>query len=241
MPEKKEKDKKKCFVIMPFTVKEIDQLKYKDPNHWTEVYEGLIVPAVENAGLDCHREDDDIRSRAILESILNKIENADLILGDLSSHNPNVFLELGWALRADKPFVLIKDELTSYNFDLSQRATFNYCHTLQPTALRKEIKSLQEMISNTLVDKERLYSLVKQMSLSVSSIETIRGDDLNAKLLVDIHEMLGEIKNNTSGDHMRKDKDKESEERVRNILKYFSTNLIDKDKHIFIHPSPIPK
>jgi hypothetical protein len=39
-------EKRKCFVIMPFTLREIDRTKYKDQNHWSEVYEGLIKPAV---------------------------------------------------------------------------------------------------------------------------------------------------------------------------------------------------
>ena len=46
------------------------------------------------------------------------------MLCDLSAHNPNLYLELGWALRADKRFVLIKDDLTDFKFDLNQFYTY---------------------------------------------------------------------------------------------------------------------
>ena len=36
-----------CFVIMPFTVRDLDSTRYPDSNHWSEVYEGLVRPAVE--------------------------------------------------------------------------------------------------------------------------------------------------------------------------------------------------
>lgn len=41
--------------------------------------------------------------------LLRTIYDADIVLCDVSSHSPNVFLELGWAVGADKPFVVIRD------------------------------------------------------------------------------------------------------------------------------------
>src|SRR6266404_3873832 len=94
--------KPRVFVIMPFSVREADLPRYgDDANHWREVYQGLILPAIEQAGLECERDDEDYRSRLIGEGIWRKIEAADLVICDLSASNPNVYLELGWALRAD--------------------------------------------------------------------------------------------------------------------------------------------
>jgi hypothetical protein len=183
-------ENKTCFVLMPFTVKDIDQSKYKDPYHWNEVYEGLIVPAIEGVGLRCDRDDHDIGSRLIVENILKKIEDSEIIICDLSSHNPNVFLELGWALRADKPYVLIKDDLTIYNFDLNQQYIFNYKHSLQPTNLRKEILSLSDCIKKTLDDYDKRYSFVKRISISISAIDAFNKGDINTQLLMDIQQKL---------------------------------------------------
>ena len=184
-----------CFVIMPFTVKEVDKPRYPDLNHWTEVYEGLILPAVQQAGLQPERDDRDSGSRLIVEGILRKLEAADLILCDLSSHNANVFLELGWILRADKPFILIKDNLTEYTFDLNQHHTLTYSHSLQPTALRSEIAQLAKAIRSTLDDKERRYSLIKRMAISASAIKAAREGDVQAQLLSDIQQRLVSMQN----------------------------------------------
>jgi hypothetical protein len=174
---------------MPFTVKESDKSLYQDLGHWAEVYEGLIAPAVEEVGLRPERDDQDTGSRFIGENILRKIEDADLILCDLSSHNPNVFLELGWALRADRPFVLIKDDLTNYTFDLNQQYTFDYSHSLQPTKLRKEVKLLADVLRLTLNDSSQRYSVLRRMSISLATIKPFAGD-AQTEILLDIQRQL---------------------------------------------------
>jgi len=139
-----------CFVIMPFAVRDVDRPRYPDKNHWSEVYEGLIAPAVKEAGLRPERDDYDFTARQVTEGIWRKIEQAKIILCDLSSHNPNVHLELGWAMRAEKLIVLIKDDVTEFSFDLNQHATREYLHTLQPSSLKKSIAEIAQVISATL-------------------------------------------------------------------------------------------
>ena len=132
---------------MPFTVRENDLRKYgNDQSHWDQVYQGLIKPAVENAGFECYRDDEDVRSRMITDNIWRKVEDADMVLCDLSSYNPNVYLELGWAFRSDKKFLLIKDDITDFVFDLNSYFTYNYSHRLQPLELKKDIKGIEKLI-----------------------------------------------------------------------------------------------
>ncbi|HTE28474.1 hypothetical protein [Flavitalea sp.] len=173
-----------CFVIMPFTVKPGDLEKYlNDTNHWIEVYDGLIVPALEKSGFKVQRDDDDLQSRLIVDNIWNKIEDADLVLCDLSSGNPNTFLELGWALRSDKKFILIKDDITSQYFDLNQYYTYQYSHLLQPSQLQKSIKELSLVIEQTINDKERRYSIAKKVGIKHQSTIGIQKDRLEIQLL----------------------------------------------------------
>lgn len=182
-----------CFVIMPFTVKENDLIKYgNDKYHWSEVYEGLILPAVEKAGFVCQRDDEDYRSRLITENIWSKIEKADIVLCDLSANNPNVYLELGWALRADKKFILIKDDLTPFHFDLNQYFTFEYSHRLQPSSIRKSIDELKIVIESTSYSSSKSYSIVNKMSLEKGAIEATKSGNIEIELLKTI---LDGIKN----------------------------------------------
>jgi hypothetical protein len=147
-------EKKKCFVVMPFTVRDFEKEKYRSKNHWNEVYEGLIKPAILKAGFQSIRDDQDIGTRIINENIFKKIEESDLILCDMSSANPNVFLEMGWAMRADKPFVLIKDNKTNYEFATRHLFIFDYDSNLQPIGIKNEIEKLNEIILKTSQDPE---------------------------------------------------------------------------------------
>jgi hypothetical protein len=177
---------------MPFTVREADLDRYAgDRDHWSEVYQGLIIPAVERAGLTCHRDDDDSTSRFITEGIWAKLENADVVVCDLSATNPNVFLELGWALRADQRFVLIKDELTQFQFDLNQYFTFTYSHTLRPKRLARDIDGLQHTLVETLADSQRKYSIVKRLGTELSAIKATEAGSVDTFLL---HEMRDELR-----------------------------------------------
>jgi hypothetical protein len=191
-----ENKKLKCFVIMPFTVRQPDLHRYlNDRDHWQEVYEGLIRPAVERAGLVCERDDEDLSTRLIADHVWQKIERADIVLCDLSAANPNVLLELGWALRADKRFVLIKDDTTGFNFDINQFYTFTYGHQLQPRALRDAVSGLANVLKTTLQDDTKKYSLISKLSVSFSAIEAASKGDLEASLL---NEILREVRKGRS-------------------------------------------
>jgi len=177
---------------MPFTVRENDLSRYhNDENHWNEVYRGLIIPAANSAGLDCERDDEDSGSRLITENIWRKLEEADVVLCDLSSHNPNVYLELGWALRADKRFVLIKDDITQFNFDLNQFYTYEYSHLLQPLSVSRSTRELADVLKTTLSDKDRKYSIVQKVSLNVRALEAAKEGNIEVSLL---KELLEEVR-----------------------------------------------
>ena len=181
-----------CFAIMPFKVRDADLVQYRDDaNHWREVYEGLIVPAIDMAGLVAQRDDDDYATRLVGEGIWKKIEQADIVLCDMSSHNPNVHLELGWALRANKRIVLIKDEVTSFNFDLNQYYTYQYVSSLQPTALKQAVADLSKVIEATLADDVANYSMVAKLELSERAEDAASEGNLEIGML---QEILGEVR-----------------------------------------------
>ncbi len=184
--------KRRCFVIMPLSLRTEDLPRYgNDENHWSEVYEGLIRPAAERAGLECERDDEDIGSRLIIDHIWRKVEGADVILCDLSSSNPNVHLELGWALRADKKFVLLKDDLTPFQFDLNQFYTHQYSHRLQPRLLRRSVEELSRTLERTLSDTDMRYSMVSKLSLGSVIIREAAAGNVEASML---HEILDYVR-----------------------------------------------
>lgn len=184
---------KNCFVAMPFRLRPEYQEKYNNDNsHWDEVFHGLIAPAATQCGLVCTRDDHDSTPRIVAEQIWRKIEEADLIVCDLSSYNPNVHLELGWTLRANKKFVLIKDKLTSYTFDLNQLYIVEYDHSLRPKRLAEDVSELSNAIQNALTDEEKLYSMTARLALS-TEIQRNSNETVETQLLRHVSSRIDRI------------------------------------------------
>jgi hypothetical protein len=102
-----------CFVIMPFTE--------RDDRHLTgffeEVLVNLFIPAATAAGFEVQtakRPGSDV----IQATIVNDLLSADLVLADLTEHNPNVLFELGLRIMAKRPIALVRAKGTGPIFDI---------------------------------------------------------------------------------------------------------------------------
>ena len=81
---------KVCFVIMPFST--TSSCKEEE---WTWIYENLYKVAVEGSDLDyqCHRS---VATRGnIVGAIVRDLNDAHIVVADLTDRNANVFYELG--------------------------------------------------------------------------------------------------------------------------------------------------
>jgi len=95
-----------CFVVMPF-----------HPLYEAE-YEGVIKPAVEEAGLTCVRGDEIYTRQAIVQDIWHSVRKARLVVAELSGRNPNVMYEIGLAHAIGKPIILLTRNEEDVPFDL---------------------------------------------------------------------------------------------------------------------------
>lgn len=77
--------KEKCFVMMP-----ISDVDGYPKNHFTKIYEQLFCPAIEKAGFEPYRVDENKICDSIIGKIFEAIQNSAMCLCDLSSRNPNV-------------------------------------------------------------------------------------------------------------------------------------------------------
>ncbi|TAN77006.1 MAG: DUF4071 domain-containing protein [Gallionella sp.] len=105
-----------AFVAMPFGVKKDSQGNEIDFNR---IYTELIKPALESAGLEVFRADEEERAGDIRTDMFQELLIADLVVADLSIDNPNVWYELGvrHALRA-RGVVLLCGGRAATAFDL---------------------------------------------------------------------------------------------------------------------------
>jgi tetratricopeptide (TPR) repeat protein len=81
-----------CFVLMPFGTKD-------DPAggqvHFDAVHEEIIRPAVEDAGMQCVRADEERVGGIIHRPMFERLLLCDYAVADLSMANANVYYELG--------------------------------------------------------------------------------------------------------------------------------------------------
>ena len=81
-----------AFVIMPFGKKKGGDGSLYDFN---AIYSQLIKPALEMAGFEAFRADEETTSGDILTDMFQELLLADLCIADMSIDNANVFYELG--------------------------------------------------------------------------------------------------------------------------------------------------
>ena len=92
-------------------------------------YRLLIEPAVQEAGLECIRADKIVHSGVTDVPMYRYLLDADLVIADLSTSNPNAIYELGvrHALRPYSTIVIAESKL-QYPFNIAHTAIRSYEH-----------------------------------------------------------------------------------------------------------------
>lgn len=108
--------KKICFVIQPFNEK------------FNQRYADIIKPAIEECGLVPYKVDEDENVIIPIESIHNSIKKSCICVAEITTNNPNVWYEVGYAMALDIPIILVcsdeRDE--AYPFDVRHRNILQY-------------------------------------------------------------------------------------------------------------------
>ena len=103
----------KCFVIQPFD----------DGGPYDKRYDETFEPAIEAAGLKAYRIDKDPGVEIPIDEIERQIASSVACLADISTDNPNVWYELGYAMAKGRIVILVcSDERKGgYPFDVRQK------------------------------------------------------------------------------------------------------------------------
>lgn len=150
-----------AFVAMPFSEKSNAYPK----GYFDETLKHLITPAAVKAGFNA-KTAKKAGSEVIQATIVNDLDSADLVIVDLTEHNPNVLFELGLRIAFNKPVCLIRAKGTLPIFDIDHMLrVFDYNPCLWPSTLEQDIPGLSEHIVATWKDRnnERSYlSLLRE-------------------------------------------------------------------------------
>jgi hypothetical protein len=140
-----------AFVAMPFSEK---TGKYGS-GYFDEVLKHLITPAAVKADFNA-RTAKKAGSEVIQSTIVNDLDSADLVIVDLTEHNPNVLFELGMRIAFNKPVCLIRARGTAAIFDIDHMLrVFDYNPNIWPSTLAADVPALTEHILATWKDKDK--------------------------------------------------------------------------------------
>lgn len=140
---------KTCFVVQPF-----------DRGPFDKRFDDVLSPAIKAAGLKAYRVDRDPSVTVPIESIESGIREAVCCVVDVSTDNPNVWFELGFALAFERPVVLIcsSERNAKFPFDIQHRHITTY-RTESSSDFEKLRSEVTERIVAALAKEEKVRSL----------------------------------------------------------------------------------
>ncbi|WP_296280502.1 hypothetical protein [Pseudoxanthomonas sp.] len=141
-----------CFVIQPFDRAKFDK-RYKD----------CFEPAIRAADLEPYRVDGDPSADVLIASIEDGIRNASACLAEITSDNPNVWYELGYAMALGKPVIMIcsEERHTPFPFDIRHRSIITY-----KTESASDFQELGKKIVSTIQARLSKAEIMKQAAES---------------------------------------------------------------------------
>jgi nucleoside 2-deoxyribosyltransferase len=107
----------KCFVIMPFR------------EGFERVYETVRAAAANSLPaqtIECYWLKDVHHAGRITDDIVTGLQESSLCIADVTSNNPNVMWETGYAMALRKPTILIGQEVEQLPFDLKDHRILAY-------------------------------------------------------------------------------------------------------------------
>jgi len=139
-----------------------------DEGKFDSRYADVIEPAIREAGLEPYRVDNDPSSEILIQTIEEEIRKSKACIAEITTNNPNVWYELGFALALRKRVVIVcSDERSErFPFDVRHRNILKY-----KTRSMRDYEDLGNRIT------ERLRQLASQEEETVQ--ESAEGSDIN--------------------------------------------------------------
>lgn len=174
-----------CFVIQPF-----------DRDKFDKRYADIFEPAIRATGLEPYRVDRDPSVKVPIEQIEDGIKNAKMCFAEITSDNPNVWYELGFAFALDKDVVMVTEERQKFPFDIQHKHVINYKTSsisdfqnlereisIKIQAFLQKRKNVQKMIDNPIKESEGLTPHEATMILILFENQITEEDFISAHKL----------------------------------------------------------
>jgi hypothetical protein len=127
----------KAFVVMQFA------------GPYNTFYREVIQNQAEAAGYEVVRIDEKAGPGIILQDIQREIEQADIVIAEITPANPNVFYELGYAHALEKQTILLAQREAKLPFDIQSFRVVFYTDTIGGKAeVERNLKRHLEAIAD---------------------------------------------------------------------------------------------
>jgi hypothetical protein len=173
---------------MPFS-----KTKSHTSEEWTEIFENVHSLAIieSRLGYDCQRSN--IRPGAFIKDILTMLNQADVVLADLTDMNPNVFYELGVRHTLKNRTILVSQSLDEVPSDLRQYGNIKYDMT--PKGVVEYKKKINSILRDIRDNPDRSDNPVSDYLHSKSIVtDTFEAKSIEKKLLALVSECSFNLK-----------------------------------------------
>jgi len=137
---------KRAFMVMPFSDDIVRQ-----------AYEHCVKAIFKCKGIEIRKADEIFSTNPVYDDIVQEIQNAQIIVVDISGKNTNVFYELGIAhtLKQTQTIILTHDEYKEMPFDIAHFRIIHYDNTIAGSSRLKE--GLSKTIDYILADYATIF------------------------------------------------------------------------------------
>lgn len=112
---------KKCFVVSP-TGEEGSVTRINAD----KLFKYIIKPVCADCDFEAIRVDKLNDANSITQTIIDYLDKSELVIADITEHNPNVFYEMGYRARTKKPIIHLKSKGENLPFDINTIRALEY-------------------------------------------------------------------------------------------------------------------
>ena len=154
-----------CFVIQEFD----------DDGPFDKRYKETIRPALIESEVEPQRADTILGLQPVIAKIESAIQQASICVAEVSTDNPNVWLELGYALALNRPVVILCDKQirSKLPFDVQHRPVIFY-RTDSKSGYEELEHSIMKNIKNEL-EKDRTIASAPLIKSGGDELEDLKG------------------------------------------------------------------
>lgn len=180
---------KSCFVVGP-----IGKPGSTDRENADWLFDHIVLPvaSAQPFCMEVHRADHGFEPGQITTQIISALQNAAVVVADLTGKNPNAFYELAYSHAIGKPVVHVAMEGTELPFDVASLRTIFW--EVTPIGIKKACADFQKQLASALGSSHRVDNpIVTAVGIIALSKSDAASDRLLAEMIDGQHRMMSVV------------------------------------------------